>query len=460
MPSQDKNNKIFLLVPNFRAEKKSIMSVRARQPLSEVIIASILREAGYEIRFLDANVLNYYDEKILQAISDFHPDVLIVTTAIIDRWECPNSHINNIFRLIDHAAAKYKVITGSHGTTMPQWVFESCQVDYVIRGEPELATKKIVDFLAGNFNGGLSEIAGLSYRQDGAIINNLSERISDLDSLPMPAYDLLPMDKYSDGSYGQPFSIIMTSRGCPYECVFCLKAMMPGRYIVRSVDRVIEELEYLINNFQIKYIFFQDWEFFIDGHRVERICEAIIAKNLKFFWGANARATDIIKGEKLMPLVKQAGCIKINLGMESASNRVLTRVNKKITQTDLQQAIDIFKKSGIEGGYCVLLNAPGENRETIRETLGFIFKNNLSVKKFMPVIPYPGTALFELIKRNFPHRELNWNNVEKYAGLTETELSPFLSLLYLRNYKNQLRYGRWYWLKPIFWRQVVFKKIV
>ncbi|MFA6593810.1 MAG: radical SAM protein [Candidatus Buchananbacteria bacterium] len=447
--------KIFLLVPNFNREKKSIMNVRARQPLSMAIIASGLRQSGHDVSLLDANVLNFSLEQIGQAIKNFNPEILIVTSTPIDRWECPNSHIENVFKIINQATAQYKVLIGSHGTTMPEWVFDNCQTDFIIRGEPELAVEKLIAALSAKQSA--AGVAGLSYRQDGKVINNPGERILDLDALPLPAYDLLPMDKYSSNDYERPFSIMMTSRGCPYNCVFCLKEMMPGRYIVRSVDKVIEEIEYLIKNFQIKSIFFQDWEFFIDGDRVKKICSAIVSRDLKFSWGANARATDIIKSREIMPLVKQAGCVNVNLGMESASDRVLTKINKKITAADLQLAIDILKENNIAGGYCVLLNAPGENRQTIKETIDFIVKNDLQVKQFLPVIPYPGTVLFEQIKKKFPGKNINWNNIEKYAGLIDTGSKPFWSFLFLRNYKQRLKYGRGYWLKPVFWREVIFK---
>jgi radical SAM superfamily enzyme YgiQ (UPF0313 family) len=144
--------------------------------------------------------------------------------------------------------------------------------------------------------------------------------------------------------------------------------------------------------------------------------------------------------------------------MESGSDRVLTAIDKKITQADLQRAIDILKQNGISGGYCVLLNAPGENYDTIRETIDFILKNNLRVKQFLPVIPYPGTILFEKIKNKFPGKKLNWNNIEGYAGLVGTDLKPFRSIWLLRHYKHRLQYGRAYWLKSDFWCEVILKK--
>ena len=448
--------KIFLLVPNLNEEKKSIMNVRARQPLYMAIMASLLRDGGHDIRLLDANALNLTQQQILDQLAEFDPDALIVTSTPVDRWECPNSNIENIFKIINRASVRYKILVGSHGTTMPEWVFDNCSVDFIIRGEPELAVSKLIAALSTGDD--FSQLSGLSYKSNNQVVNNPAVRITDLDALPLPAYDLLPMNKYSSNDYERPFSIVLTSRGCPFNCIFCLKAMMPGQYVTRSVKKVLEEIEYLIRNFGIKSVFFQDWEFFIDSDRVEQICSQIISRGLKFFWGANARATDIIRSEKIMPLVKQAGCININLGMESGSDRVLTAIDKKITQADLQRAIDILKQNGISGGYCVLLNAPGENYDTIRETIDFILKNNLRVKQFLPVIPYPGTILFEKIKNKFPGKKLNWNNIEGYAGLVGTDLKPFRSIWLLRHYKHRLQYGRAYWLKSDFWCEVILKK--
>lgn len=452
MINSDKKFRIFLLVPNFNSEKKSIINIRTRQPLSEAIIAAILQQRGYDIKLLDANVLNLPAEEILKAIADFQPDALLATTTPIDRWECPNSHIDNIFSLIDRAPAKHKIIIGSHGTTMPQWVFDNCGADFVIRGEPELVVEKLIGFLAGDADLTLSEISGLSYREAGAIKNNPSERITDLDRLPLPAYDLLPMEKYSSNGYEEPFAIVMTSRGCPFNCTFCLKAMAPGPYIVRSIPKVMEELEYLIKNFQIKSIFFQDWEFFIDSRRVEQICQEILARGLKFSWGANARATDIVRSRNLMPLLKQAGCVAINMGLESASDRVLQKINKQIGKADLQQAVDILKSNNLAGGLYMLLNAPGETWKTIRETQDFVAKNKLRVRPFLKPIPYPGTILFEELKKIFPRRRIDWGNIEKFAGVTDTAMSPGLALLYLRHYKQTVTYGHWYFFRQAFWR--------
>lgn len=434
------------------------MNVRIRQPLSLATIAALLLSDGQEIKFLDANALNLTFTEIIKEINDFQPEIFILTSTPIDRWECPNSHIDFIFKIINSVKVKSKILTGSHGTVTPEWIFKKCQIDFIIRSEPEMTVQQLVNYLKQK--GDWQSLAGISYRLDDKIINNPpAERIKNLDDLPIPAYDLLPMVRYHNSAYPEPFTIMMTSRGCPYNCIFCLKVMAPGLYLYQSAQRVIKEIEYLIKSFQIKSIFFQDWEFLINSDRVAEICELIKEKNLKFAWGCNSRATDIIKNPQLISLMKAAGCFKINLGLESASDKILNNINKKITQNDLAQAINILKAASIEVGYYVLLNCPGEDEATIKETVNFILKNKIKVKNFNPVIPYPGTQLFEQLKEQYPAREFNWDNIEESAGLVKTALKPKTALLYLRNYKYQKKYSYFYFLNLKFWRDFFKKRL-
>lgn len=450
--------KIFILNPNFKNERKSIMNVRARQPLELANIAAILRQKGHQIKLLDASVLGLSKEEIAAEIKSFSPQIFLVTTSPVDRWECPNTHLENVFKIINEVEARIKIVMGSHGTTAPEWIFKNCAADVVVRGEPELTVEKLIDVLAVGRED--KTLKGISFKEKNKIINNLAaERITDLDALPLPAYDLLPMEKYSAVGLEQPFSIMMTSRGCPFGCIFCLKAMAPGKYLAQTPERTVRELEYLIKNFGVKSIYFQDWEFLILPERVEKICQLILEKGLKLSWGCNARATDIARNADLIFLMKKAGCVKINLGMESGSDKILTAIDKKVNTHDLTEAIKILRSENLETGYYVLLNCPGEDQKTLKETADFIEQNNLKVKSFNPAIPYPGTILFEKLKKERPEKEINWSNAEEYAGRVEVRIAPGLARFYLRHFKWQKKYGKIYWLKLKFWREVIFKKI-
>ena len=430
------------------------MRVRKRQPLSLAYIASLLRDK-HEIIFLDANVLDYDADETVKKIKEAGPDILILTSSPVDRWECPNSHIDSVFKIIDRAQVENTILIGSHGSATPDWVFEKCQVKFIVRGESELTTTNLIEAIQNNRD--LRKISGISFRENNEIFHNApAPRIENLDSLPFPAYDLLPMEKYSytQPDLPQPFSIMLTSRGCPFSCIFCLKIMMPGKYIARSPENVIQEIKYLIDKFGIESIFFQDWEFLIDKERVRKICELILENNLKFKWGCNARLNDI--EEELVGIMKKAGCRRINIGLESGSQNILNQAKKGINVQDLERVAKILRENQVHLGAYGLLNLPGENRATIKETVGLFEKNKIQAINFNLAIPYFGTELFEKLQKN---QKFTWGNIEDYAGRVETELSPFWARFYLRHFKFRSQFGRFYFFNPRFYQKIISRLI-
>jgi anaerobic magnesium-protoporphyrin IX monomethyl ester cyclase len=423
--------KIFILNPLIYSKRKSIMNTRPRQPLDLAYIAALFLKENHEIKFLDANVLKYDADKTISEIKAYNPDILILTSSPVDRWECPNSHIDSVFEIIDKANIHPTILTGSHGSLTPEWIFKKCNIDYIVRNEPEIIVANLMEVLAKN--GDIPKIKGISYRADNKIINNEdAPRIENLDELPFPAYELLPMDKYrySSSDLPQPFSIMLTSRGCPFNCSFCLKIMSKDKYIVRSPKNVVEEIEHLVDDFNIKSIFFQDWEFTIDKKRVAEICDLIIEKDLKFVWGCNARANDL--SEELIKKMKKAGCVRINIGFESGSQKILDNINKRIKIEELEQAIKICRKNNINIGMYAMVNLPGENLKTIRETTKFLKRNKIDSMTPNFPIPYFGTKIFAELKNKYRNTEFTWGNIEDYAGKAGTCLNPKLSRLYCR----------------------------
>ncbi|MDP2946749.1 MAG: radical SAM protein [Nanoarchaeota archaeon] len=407
------------------------MNTRPRQPLDLAYIASLLLKNNYEVKFLDANVLKYDADKTVSEIKTYNPDILILTSSPVDRWECPNSYIDSVFEVINKAGIRPTILTGSHGSLTPERIFEKCDVDYIVRNEPEIIVSNLVEALTKNED--ISKIKGVSHRVDDKIINNEdASRIENLDKLPFPAYELLPMDryKYSSSDLPQPFSIMLTSRGCPFSCSFCLKTMSKGDYMVRSSENVVDEIEYLVKNFKIKSIFFQDWEFTINKKRVEQICDSIINKEIKVFWGCNARANDL--SEELVGKMKKAGCVRINIGFESGSQKILDNINKGIKIKELEQAIKICRENNINIGMYAMVNLPGENLKTIKETVKFLKRNKIDSMTPNFPIPYFGTKIFEELKNKYKNTEFTWENIEDYAGKARTYLNPKLSRFYYR----------------------------
>ena len=505
--------KIFILNPLLFTGKLSKIA-RKRQPLELAYIASLLRH-DHKVRLLDANALNLDLENTIAEIKNFNPDILILTSTPVDRWEVPSHEhikllIKNIIQTINSVEIPYIILTGAHGTLMPEYILQktktnvSCpqpntlssvipakagiqetqlltktnfldprlrgddkrqiqksfNIIFIVRGEPELIVKNLVNEIDSTKN--YKNVLGISYLENNQVINNPNaERIKNLDEFPLPAYDLLPMEKYAYtfSDIPKPFSIMLTSRGCPFNCTYCLKAMMPGMYVDRSPESVIKEMQYLVNKFSVQGIYFQDWEFLIDKNRVEKICDLILAapelQDLK--WGCNARAADI--DENIVIKMKSAGCVRINIGFESGSQKVLDLANKKIKISEIENAIKICQAQGIIIGIYSILNLPGETKETIAETEKFLVDNIIKTMcaPNLP-IPYLGTELYQILKKQ-EGREVAWQDLEKFTGRVAVHQPPWLAKIYRWHYKYKYTLGNYYFLNPKFYRQI-FRRYV
>lgn len=446
--------KIFILNPLIYSKKKSIMNIRPRQPLSLAYIASLFLEKKYNVKLFDANVLGYNVDRSIKEIKKYNPDVLILTSTPVDRWECPNSYIDSVFEIINKSKINPMILIGSHGSLTPDWIFKKCNVQFIVRGEPEVTVLSLVEAIKDKKD--IGSIRGISYKINDKIIHNKdASRIENLDELPFPAYHLLPMNKYKYGfsDLPQPFSIMLTSRGCPFNCIFCLKIMSKEKYITRSSENVIKEIEYLVRKFNIKSIFFQDWEFTINKERVEEICNLILKKGLKILWGCNSRANDI--DDDLVKKMKKAGCSRINIGFESGSQKILDKANKNIKVTDLEKAIEICRTNNINIGMYAMLNLPGEDKASIKETIKFFSKNKIESMTPNLAIPYFGTPIFEMLKENNKNVKFNWNNIENYAGRINVKQSPKMARLYYRHFKFKNKFGPFYFFRPKFYQQIL-----
>lgn len=452
--------KIFILNPFLFTGKLNKLS-RKRQPLGLAYIASLLRQS-HEIKLLDANALNIDSKNTINEIKKFNPEILILTSTPIDRWEVPShAHIQflieNLVSIINNLNIPYIILIGSHGTVMPNWLLEKTKVNFIVRNEPELTVFNLVERISlGN---DITKIKGISFIRDNKIINNPdAERNRNLDNLPFPAYDLLPMEKYSYtyADIPKPFSIIMSSRGCPFNCIYCLKVMMKDFYIVRSPENVIAEIEYLTKEFGIKGIYFQDWEFTINKDRVKKICDLILENKTEIKWGCNARANDL--SDKLVKKMKKAGCVRINIGFETGSQKLLDISKKMIKIEDVQKAINVCKKQDINIGIYSILNLPGETRETIKETEKFLADNNLKTMSAPNLpLPYFETELYQMLK-NQKGKDFTWENLEKYAGRVGVSQPPWLARIYRWHYKYKFNSGNLYFLKPKFYLK--FMKLI
>ncbi len=304
------------------------------------------------------------------------------------------------------------VLFGLHPSSRPEDCLQNENVDFVVIGEPENTMSELVDALAEEKRD-FKVIDGLGFREKGKpILTKKRAVIEDLDSLPFPARHLLPMNVYAQavrqnplrGEIHKPYTIVITSRGCPYNCVFCSNCIVWGKkWRPRSPKNVVDEIEQVIKTFGIAQIDFSDDNMTLDKERMIQICDLIVERSLKFEWftpnGIRADTLD----ESLLRKMKAAGCKKIRIAPESGVQRIVNDVIKKnLDLKTVEQAVVLCKKVGIKVGCFFVIGLIGETKADIEETINFAYKlKGLGADTFIFSIAMPlyGTAFYEQAKQ-------------------------------------------------------------
>ncbi len=448
---------LLLINPNRRtranARSSHIKGSRPRQPLGIAYSAAMARKAGVNVRLMDASILRWPAQHTADLVRRIRPRFVCVSTTQLDRWQNPDLDLTEVFALINALEGLSVIVEGTHGTVTPQWIFEKCSANYVIRGEPELTTLALVQALLSGAP--LDGIAGLSWRENGAVRSNPDRRFDKpLDEYPFPAFDDLPMRLYSytlEEDLPAPFTLMLTSRGCPISCTFCLKAMMPKGIRFRSPANVVEEMRFL-GTLGIRSIYFQDWEFAANRARAREVCQALVDAKLGVRWGCSCRVGDL--DDTLVELMVKAGCVVVNVGFETGSQKMLDAVEKHITIQQVETGLAACRRFGLKLRFFGLVNLPGETRETIEESTAFLVKHGMDVVNPNIPIPYPGTKMYAAMGKEVP-----WDRVEYESGRVNTVLSPEQASLAFWTSLHRRRYGRFHRLNPLYLGKVVWPKI-
>ncbi len=416
--------------------KSDLHSNTIYPPLGLTYIAGVLRKSDHDVSILDAHAVGSTIQDIVNYVKKDSPDLVGITSTtpgIFNAFSVANA--------IKNFNPELKVIMGGvHPTVAPEHVLESSNVDIIVRGEGEITMCELVDALGNGKQ--LKKIKGIGYKKNGRIIiTPLRELIKDLDSLPYPAYDLLPIEKYTAPTVSKkPFMTMMTSRGCPYNCIFCGVQSVFGRtYRYHSPERTIEETEYLIENFGVREIFFKDSEFTLKSKRVNEICDLMMKRGIKISWMCNGRANHMEKG--MVQKMKRAGCRLVTLGIESGDQRILNNLKKQITLDDAKKAVATAQEAGMEVISNFLVGNPGDTKETIEKTIAFAKELGSDYTLFGFIAPFPGTELYEMAKENdWLLKGDGWENI-KYDTCTMNateipleELEGYLSKAYRSYY--------------------------
>jgi radical SAM superfamily enzyme YgiQ (UPF0313 family) len=275
-------------------------------------------------------------------------------------------------------------VGGTHPTVLPEETIKNEYFDYVVRGEGEYTFLDLVNGVR------IVDIPGLTYiNKRGEVVNNPDrEFIEDLDLIPFPSRDLY----FNDSRY-MDYGYIMTGRGCPFECSFCAsKKVWKGHVRFRSPENVVEEVKHVHNKYGTKLFYFVDDTFTLNKKRTKKICALLIEDNMDISWICDTRVDTI--DEELLQLMKESGCVRVKIGVESGSERILKEVKKKITKKLVRDSVSIIKNVGIDLTIYLMIGFPTETQEEMRETLDFARELDPTYYSLSILAPYPGTEIY------------------------------------------------------------------
>ncbi len=307
-------------------------------------------------------------------------------------------------------ARRIVVMGGYHVTFQDEEALQSGFVDYVVRGEGEEIFPALLDALESGTPP--ERVPGISFLRDGRLIRTpLLLPPQDLDALPFPARDLLPLSRYwMTQLEGEPLVNVVTSRGCPFACTFCASSRFSGRrWRARSPENILRELEILYFDYGFRAVAFVDDNFTLQPERVECLCEEIGRKKLRLKWWCFSRADTIVRYESLVKKMAKAGLRMVYLGLESAEKAILEDYGKQLTAEVARKAVEILRKYGVKSWGSFILGGLRETRATVQKTIEFARKIRPDIVQFSLLTPFPGTALFEELKRERRILHFSWS---------------------------------------------------
>ena len=390
-------------------------------PLGALSIAAYMEKQGHKVKFFDSLIypndtpdkvhFGASFERIGDAVREFEPDIIGVTNLFSTQMEKAlgvTEHIKKVY-----PPAKI-IVGGPHATTRPEEFLASPSIDLVVIGEGEITLDAITQYYEGKKS--ISEVNGIAYMKDGKIQVNKSEYIQDLDAIPYPAYHLVDLEKYfqlaligrgsrlMDVFYEPKREISMiTSRGCPYECIFCsIHPTMGYKFRYNSPEYVIGHIEFLIKNYGVEFIHFEDDNLTLNQPRFEKILDLIIEKGFKIGWDTpNGTRADALSLH-LLEKAKRAGVRDLMVAVESANQEFLNNVVKK--RLNIEKVIEAArncKKIKIPLAAFYIIGFPCETKKKIQETLDFAYDmmKKYNVKPHLNfAVPLVGTEMYNIAK--------------------------------------------------------------
>jgi anaerobic magnesium-protoporphyrin IX monomethyl ester cyclase len=351
-------------------------------------VASVLLEAGHEVLVLDANAERSSESEVVDRVVRADADV-VALSGLISTYRYQSWLLGE---LRERLPGTPLVSGGGCATSIPRLMMEHTAAEVLVLGEGEHTILELVEALEGRR--ALCEVRGIAYRDGGEVrVTEPRPPEPDLDHFPLPAYHLFPTDLYVRNpiwSIPKPSMNLISSRGCPMDCSFCYNLFGRRSYRRRGVDAIVEEVRLLKRRYGVEFFAFVDDNLTIQKPHLQTVCEALAREGVE--WGCHGRV-DTADDERLA-LMARSGCRWLGFGIESGSQRILDRMSKRVAVHVAADAIRRTRAHGIFANTTFIFGYPGEDLESIRETMRFKIDLNLLQVDFLAT-PYPGTPLFE-----------------------------------------------------------------
>lgn len=357
-------------------------------PLGLAYIASVLENGGQNVKIVDMPAHEMSWSQFKDEISRIKPDLVGIY--------CAATRVRQAAKAAEIAknTGATVMLGGPYATLEYKSLLKNnSQIDLAVLGEGEKTSLELVKTLEDG--GVLKEVSGVAFRNgNDMVVNPERELIENLDSVPFPAWHLLPMNKYRI-FHEASIMTMATSRGCPYNCEFCaVPAIYNRRWRGRSPTNVVDEMELINEKYHPNVILFIDDFFTIDHKRVEGICDEISSRKLDVFWGSLSTGTDL--SYDLMVKMQKAGCFILIFGVESGSQEILDKMGRERTLESIRRSFKYARKAGVITFANVVLGFPGETRKSIRETMELIKEIDADQAIFFRAVPYSDFSLEEL----------------------------------------------------------------
>jgi anaerobic magnesium-protoporphyrin IX monomethyl ester cyclase len=415
-------------------------------PLNLAYLAGALKAAEIKVEILDQPTIRMTPRQLSDHLISAQPS-MVGMSLFTPEFESAKKDLKLIRKTLPDALI---VVGGPHASALPeQTLKELPEVDVIVIGEGEQTIVELAqkdDFRV---------VSGIAYLAEGNFVKTLQRPLlENLDELPRPAYDLLPMDKYvyaQRGWEGRRFTTMFSSRGCPFQCTFCAHAVFGRKMRLRSIKNVVDEIEHLVREWGVTAIAFTDDLFTLNEKRMFEFYHEIAERELldKFIWSCNARVDNITT--EMTDVMSLAGCRKVSLGVESGSPEVLKRIKKNITVEQVRKAFKLFHDAGIETLGFFMIGLPGETVEDYKMSVRLAKDINPDFISVTALTPLPGSEVYDTNKHLLPNE---WTKY-RFTAFNEAPITALGDIpaeklpAYLKKF-----YKSFYWRPKYVWSRL------